>query len=291
MNIVIGKTAGFCYGVKRAVESAEKDIENSKEKIYCLGEIVHNRQVVDELRSNGLEFIENIDEADSTTIIRAHGVSKKVYEIANEKNIELRDYTCPNVLKIHKIAEEYANKGYYILLFGSKKHPENIGTISFCGDKYLVIETKNDVFNAIEVINNCGIKKIAIISQTTFKLEDFYVFENILRNELMGDIEIQVENTICRATEIRQLETKEISKNADCMIIIGGKNSSNTKKLYEIAVENCKNTVCVETVEELKHSAIGIYGQVGIMAGASTPKKSIDEICEYLKEVEQLVNF
>lgn len=291
MNIVIGKTAGFCYGVKRAVESAEKDIANSKEKIYCLGEIVHNKQVVDELKNKGIEFIEDINEADSTTIIRAHGVSKDIYEKAKSKNIELKDYTCPNVLKIHKIAEEYADKGYYILLFGSKKHPENIGTVSFCGDKYLVIENEDDVFNAIEVINNCGIKKIAIISQTTFKLEDFYVFENILRNELMGDIEIQVENTICRATEIRQLETKEISKNADCMIIIGGKNSSNTKKLYEIARENCENTVCVENVDELKNVDIDIHGQVGIMAGASTPQKSIDEVCEYLKEVEQLVKF
>ena len=285
MNIVIGKTAGFCYGVKRAVESAEKDIENSKEKIYCLGEIVHNKQVVDELKSKGIEFIEDINEADSTTIIRAHGVSKDIYEKAKSKNIELKDYTCPNVLKIHKIAEEYADKGYYILLFGSKKHPENIGTVSFCGDKYLVVENKEDVFNAIEVINNLEIKKIAIISQTTFKLEDFYIFEEILRNELVGDIEIKVENTICRATEIRQLETEEISQNADCMIIIGGKNSSNTKKLYEIAKENCENTVCVENVDELKKLDMDIHGHVGIMAGASTPKKSIDDVCEYLKEV------
>lgn len=291
MNIVIGKTAGFCYGVKRAVESAEKDIQNSKEKIYCLGEIVHNKQVVDELKNKGIDFIEDINEAESTVIIRAHGVSKDIYEKAKSKNIELKDYTCPNVLKIHKIAGEYADKGYYILLFGSKKHPENIGTVSFCGDKYLVIENEDDVFNAIEVINNWGIKKIAIISQTTFKLEDFYIFEEILRNELMGDIEIQVENTICRATEIRQLETEEISKSADCMIIIGGKNSSNTKKLYEIAKVNCENTVCVENVDELKKVDIDISGQVGIMAGASTPQKSIDEVLEYLKEVEQLANF
>lgn len=153
MEIIVGKTAGFCYGVKRAVESATNDIKNSNKKIYCLGDIVHNKQVVNDLKEQGVEFIEDINRADSTTIIRAHGVSKDIYRIAKENKIDLKDYTCPNVLKIHKIAEEYASKGYYILLFGSKKHPENIGTMSFCGDKYFVIETEEELVNAIDAIN------------------------------------------------------------------------------------------------------------------------------------------
>ena len=221
MEIIIGRTAGFCYGVKRAVESAEKDVVNSKEKIYCLGEIVHNKQVVEALEEQGITFIENMSEADSTTIIRAHGVPKEVYDIAEKNKIELKDYTCPNVLKIHKIAEEYANKGYYILLFGSRKHPENIGTMSFCGDKYFVIENEDELFNAIDALNNWGIKDILVISQTTFKLDDFFTFKTILEDELKSDVNLVIENTICRATEIRQLETEELAQKVDAMIIIG----------------------------------------------------------------------
>lgn len=291
MEIIIGKTAGFCYGVRRAVESAEKDVANSNEKIYCLGEIVHNKQVVEELEEKGIEFIEDINDADSTTIIRAHGVAQEVYRFAEENNIELKDYTCPNVLKIHKIAEEYANRGYYILLFGSRKHPENIGTESFCGDKYFVIENEAELFNAIDALNNWNIKDILVISQTTFKLDDFFTFKTILEDELKSDVNLVVENTICRATEIRQLETEELAQKVDAMIIIGGKNSSNTKKLYEIAKENCENTICVETVEELKKAKLDIHGTVGVMAGASTPQKSIDEVYEFLKEKEKIVNF
>ena len=126
----------------------------------------------------------------STTIIRAHGVPRKVYERANAKEIELKDYTCPNVLKIHRIAEEYAQKGFYILLFGSKKHPENIGTISYCGDKYLVIENEEELMNGIEILNKWNIKNVLVISQTTFKLEDFYVFVEILNNELKKIVRI-----------------------------------------------------------------------------------------------------
>lgn len=283
MEIIIGKTAGFCYGVKRAVECAEKDVIGSEEKIYCLGEIVHNKQVVDDLKEKGIIFVDNINSATSTTIIRAHGVTKETYELAATRGITLKDYTCPNVLKIHNIANEYAEKGYFVILFGSKEHPENIGTISFCGDKYFVVENEKELFKAIEVINKNEVGKILVISQTTFKLEDFYIFTEILGNELANSIELIIENTICRATEIRQEETNKLSKEVDTMIIIGGKNSSNTKKLYEIAKVNCKNTICVEDKKELETLEFKVFGKVGLMAGASTPKKSIDDIYEYLQ--------
>ena len=145
MEIIVGKTAGFCYGVKRAVEGAKEIVNNQKEKIYCLGEIVHNRQVVEELENEGITFIENIEEAKNKVIIRAHGVPKNVYEKAKELKIELIDYTCPNVLKIHDIANEYSKKGYYIFLCGSKNHPENIGTISYCGEYLSVIEKERKI--------------------------------------------------------------------------------------------------------------------------------------------------
>lgn len=285
MEIIIGENAGFCYGVKRAVEAAKLEVENSNEKVYCLGEIVHNKEVVDELKEKGLEFIDDISKSTSTTIIRAHGVPKEIYKYAVENEINIKDYTCPNVLKIHKLTKEYSKNGYYIILFGSKNHPENIGTISFCGEHYAVIENEKELFKVIDEIINSNFKKIAVLSQTTFSLEKFGIFHEILRNELAKDIELIVKNTICSATEIRQKETYELSKKVDCMIIIGGKNSSNTKKLYEIASENCMKTICIETAQEIDKNFFKGVKKVGIMAGASTPKKSIDDVCKLLKVV------
>ena len=292
MEIIVGKSSGFCYGVKRAVESAEKDASKVKEKIYCLGEIVHNSDVVNSLSQKGIIFVENIDEIpkDSTVIIRAHGVTKSIYEKAKEKNIEIRDYTCPNVLKIHKIAQEYADKGYFIVLLGSRKHPENIGTVSYCGEHYFVVQDESQIYLAVDEINRWNFNKVLVIAQTTFGIEDFAVFTEILSNELYRTVELVIENTICQTTEIRQKETEELSKSVDCMIIIGGKNSSNTHKLFDIAKSNCDKTICIENVRELQFSDLGIKEmdnksdiRIGIMAGASTPRKSIDEVMEWLK--------
>lgn len=282
-NVIVGKTAGFCYGVKKAVDGAENEITNSKEKVYCLGEIVHNKQVIKDLEKKGIIFIEDINESKGKTIIRAHGVPKEVYEKAKSKNIELKDYTCPNVLKIHKTVEEYAKKGYFVFLFGSRKHPENIGTISYSNQNSYIIEKEEDTFKALDKLEKSGIKKLLVVSQTTYSLEKFYIIEEIIRNELPRDIELVVKNTICKATEIRQKETEEMSKKVDMMIIIGGKNSSNTKKLYDIAQKNCKNAVCIETIEELEKNKLPQINKIGIMAGASTPQKSIDEVTEFLK--------
>ena len=285
MEITIGKNAGFCYGVKNAVDSAKKDLQIASEKVYFLGDIVHNQRVIDELKAQGAEFIEDINEAGSTVIIRAHGIAKEVYEIAKKKKIVLKDYTCPNVLKIHKIAEEYANQGYYILLFGARKHPENIGTVSYCGDKYFVIEEEEGLYNAIDVLNTWNVKDVLAISQTTFNRDTFYTFQEILRDELNKDIHLVIQNTICNATNIRQKETEELAQKVDCMIIIGGKNSSNTKKLYEIAEDYGKSAICIETKEDIKNIDFSLIHSVGIMAGASTPQSSIDEVREMLEKM------
>lgn len=284
MEILVGKTAGFCYGVKRAVDGAKNEIKETKGKIYCLGEIVHNKQVVKELEKEGITFIEDMKDAKGKTIIRAHGVPEEIYKEAEQRNIELKDYTCPNVLKIHKIAEEYSKKGYYVFLCGSKKHPENIGTISYCKDNSYIIEKEDDALKALEELEKTVIKKLLVISQTTYSLEKFYIIEEIIKNELPKNIELVVKNTICRATELRQKETEEISKKVNSMIIIGGKNSSNTKKLYEIALKNCKNTISIETKDELEKELYKDSEKIGIMAGASTPQKSIDEIVNILNK-------
>ena len=283
MEIIVGKTAGFCYGVKRAVDGAKEALKQNK-ILYGLGEIVHNQEVIKELEELGMQFIENIGEANGKTIIRAHGIPKQVYEEARQNQIELIDYTCPKVLKVHQIAEEYANKGYYIFLLGNKKHPENIGTLSYCGENKFVIEKEEDTIKALEALEKSQIKKLLVISQTTYNLEKFYIIEEIIKNELPRNVELVIKNTICQATEIRQKETEEMAKKVDCMIVIGGKNSSNTKKLNEIAKQYCETVLLIENETELELDKIKPNDKVGIMAGASTPKKSVEEVIERLKQ-------
>ena len=283
MEIIVGENAGFCYGVKSAVLGAKEKLKENN-SIYCLGEIVHNGEVVRKLEDNGLKVIDRIEDAHDKVIIRAHGIAKEVYEKAKELNIEIFDYTCPNVLRIHKLVDEYKNKGYYIFLVGVKTHPETIGTISFCGDNSSLIETREDLEEAILKFNNSNINKLLIAVQTTFNLEKFNIYVKSINDQINDDkIEIKVENTICNATRIRQQEAKEISQNVQYMIIIGGKNSSNTKKLYEISKENCSNTVMIENKNELNIEELKGFNKIGIMAGASTPKESIDELISYLK--------
>lgn len=287
MEIIVGKNAGFCYGVKRAVEGAEEEIKIHNEKIYCLGEIVHNKDVVNALEKQGIVFIEDINQADNITLIRAHGVPKEVYQQANNNNIEIKDYTCPKVLNIHNIAEEYSNKGYFIILTGSKTHPENIGTISYCGDYYYVIENVDEVNAAMESFKKSGITKLLVISQTTFSMEKFEIITRMINDLLVNNnIELIIKNTICSATKVRQIETEELAKKVNKMIIIGGKNSSNTKKLYEIAKNSCKKSYCVENEKEIKIDDFTINDKIGIMAGASTPQESINLVVEKLKLIK-----
>lgn len=288
MKILVGKTAGFCYGVKRAVDGSIEQIEkNNNQDIYCLGELVHNKQVVLGLKEKGIKFIENIDEIKnkiSKVIIRAHGIEKTIYVKAKEKNIDIIDYTCPNVLKIHKIAEEYKKQGYYIFLTGTENHPEVRGIISHCGENFSFITNEEDVENAIENFKKSNIKKLLLISQTTYNIKKFENVKKLIEEKIQKNINLIVKNTICLATEQRQKETRELSTNVDMMIIIGGKNSSNTKKLYEIASENCSNTICIETKDELDKKQYTNIEKIGIMAGASTPQKSIDEVIQFLSK-------
>lgn len=288
MEYIIGKAAGFCYGVKRAVDGAREEIVNNNKKIYCLGEIVHNKEVTKDLEKLGIEFIDNIleiKEKNSVTLIRAHGIPNQTYKDFKSNNLEIKDYTCPNVLKIHEIAEKYSKDGYYIILLGSKAHPENIGTISFCGENKSIIEEIEDTYSAVSNIKKIKINKVLLISQTTYSLNKFYRIEEILKSELNNNVELKVKNTICKATEIRQKETQSLAKNVDAMVIIGGKNSSNTRKLYEIAKENCLIVQSVETLKDINESKLSNCKKIGIMAGASTPNKSIEDVCNKIRKL------
>lgn len=285
MEIIIGKTAGFCFGVENAINKTKKQLE-TKKNIFCLGELVHNKQVTQELENNGLIFIDNIFNAQEDVIIRAHGERKETYTKAQELELNIIDLTCPKVTRIHKIAEEYANKDYYIFLIGNKTHPETTATISYCGDNSYIIENEEDVRDALQNLYKSEKQELIILSQTTFSLDKFNkIVELISDNTKNKNITIETKNTICDATKLRQDETKKISKEVEMMIIIGGKHSSNTNKLYEIAKANCCNSILIETSDEIEKDAFKKYHKIGIMAGASTPKKSIVSVVEKLNEL------
>lgn len=284
MEIIVGKTSGFCYGVKTTIEKTEKILEDNKsDEIYCLGELVHNKTIIDDFKAKGIKFVNDIEEAKKTTIIRAHGIEKNIYEKAKRRNIELIDLTCPSVLKIHEIVEKYAKNDYYIFLVGKKEHPETIGTYSFCGKNSCIISKSSDVEKTLENFSKTNLDKTLIIVQTTYSKKEFEEIVEKIKENLPQNILLEIKNTICKATELRQEETKSMSKKVDLMVIVGGKNSSNTNKLYEIAKANCKKAIFVETKEEIDKNTIRDFERVGIMAGASTPQKSIDEIIEKLK--------
>ena len=309
MEIILGKTAGFCYGVRNAVEKAEAYVKQHKEKsIFCLGELVHNGQVIDKLEQDGIKFIDTLSEIEKyeaqmrknqdkmrknkekTVIIRAHGEPKTTYTFLEERNIEVLDLTCPNVLAIHRIVEEYSKQGWYIFLIGDKKHPEVIGTAGFSNGQCSIIEVEEDIDKALEEVKNSNLHKLLVVAQTTYSLEKFNkIVEKIRVADTKGIVEnLEIKNTICNATKLRQEETEELAKRVDSMIIIGGKNSSNTKKLYEISAKECEKVVLVENVKELEEAKekIGKEGKVGVMAGASTPKESIEEVIQFLRDLK-----
>lgn len=283
MEIVVGKFAGFCYGITNAVTKAT-ELVGKQDKTYCLGELVHNRTIIDKLERQGFTIVNEVKESpkNSKLIIRAHGVPPEIYEMAKQNQNEVIDLTCPTVLKIHKEVEE-KRKDNYIFIIGEKGHAEVVGTQGFSGENSFVIEEQEDIEKAIEKFKQSNIQKLFIISQTTFELTKCEKFINIILEELK-DYEVKVNKSVCNATRIRQEETDQISKEVDYMIIIGGKNSSNTTKLYEISRKNCKS-IHIQTKEQLDMDEIKKYKKIGVTAGASTPKESIEEVVEVLEGI------
>lgn len=309
MEIILGKMAGFCGGVKNAIDKTYKEAENSTEEIYCLGDLVHNPVVLKKLEKMGVKIINSLNEVPNpdgkTVIIRAHGVTKDIYEQANKMGIKIKDLTCPKVLKIHDFVSDYAKNGDYIFLIGEGKHPEVIGTKSFCGENCTVIENEVQLDEAIEKIkvklnkktedskidNNSqhiekdNKRKLVIVAQTTFNLEKFKEFEEKIKQELSNSMEVIVNNTICDATRLRQEETDKLSKEVNGMVVIGGKKSSNTNKLYQISLSNCENAVMVEDESDLESvlEKFKSCKKIGVMAGASTPEETINNVIGMLE--------
>ena len=268
--VEVGKTAGFCGGVSLCVKRLNEEIDIN-DVVYCLGEVVHNKDVVSDFEEKGVIFVDSLDDIPDGSIVafRAHGVVKSIYEDAEKRGMRIVDLTCPKVFNIRNIVKPYLDDSYVILI-AQKTHPEALSTISFCGDNSCIVEDISDL--DLSKINNFS--RVVVIAQTTFNEKKFLEYCDIIKNKFNG--EVIVNNTICNATHIRQEETRDMAKNKDTMIIIGGKNSSNTRKLYDISSEFCTNTLICENISDLDVSKV--FGNIGIMAGASTPKNVIDEV-------------
>ncbi len=273
MQIEVAKTAGFCYGVKRAVESVYKAIDEGK-KLATIGPIIHNRQVIDDLAKKGVLAYDNVLDIpkDSIVVIRAHGVPKNVYD--QLKGRDYIDLTCPFVAKIHKIVSEQYKEGKQIVIIGDKNHPEVIGINGHCQNSaYITYDEDEDINEDIFE------KDICIVAQTTIKKEIFVQKVHFLKKACKSTL---VFDTICSATRDRQEEADKLSKACEAMIVVGGHQSSNTRKLYEISKNNCPLTYHIETSEEIP--CINNIKKVGITAGASTPGSIIEEVVKAMSE-------
>ena len=274
MKVELAKSAGFCFGVEKAVNTVYEEAKKENEIVYTLGPIIHNEEVVKDMKKRGVEAVKMDDLASlpkGTVIIRSHGVSRDVYNFVKNSGHRVVDATCPFVKKIHAIVSVQSGKGKTVVIIGNPDHPEVMG-IKGWGDK------NTYAVENIEQFINLGLKKdeeIIIVAQTTFNHKKFQ--EIIDKISLLG-YDVRCFNTICNATQERQAEAKKIASNVDAMIVIGDKKSSNTGKLVEICQEECKNTVFIQTLEDLNYDALLSVDSVGITAGASTPKHIIEEV-------------
>ena len=285
MKVVTAKSAGFCFGVQRAVDQVYRLAEEKKGNICTLGPIIHNEEVIRDLEQKGVRVIseEEIPSLqDTTVIIRSHGVGKAVYDLLEENHVPYVDVTCPFVLKIHKIVREESAAGKYIVIIGDKDHPEVKGICGWCLGPYSVLKNVSEAREFSPPPHT----KVCVVSQTTFNYNNFQELVEILGkkrydNDVL-DI-LSIVNTICSATELRQREARAIAGEADTMLVIGGRSSSNTQKLFEICKKECGNTYYIQTPVDLDSEMFQCSSYVGITAGASTPKKIIEEVQEHVR--------
>ena len=275
MNIILAKSAGFCFGVKRAVETVYKEAEKNQTPIYTFGPIIHNEEVVADLEKKGVQVIRSTDELKGrpkgTVIIRSHGVEKKIYDEIKAQGFEIVDATCPFVKKIHRIVEKESMEGKHIVIIGDESHPEVQGIKGWAENDVTVIKTVEDA----QKFHVSSDVKVCVVSQTTFNYNKFKYLVEIISKK---SYDISVLNTICNATKERQTEAKSIAKGVDAMIVIGDKHSSNTQKLFEICKKACNNTYYIQTLDDLDMNQLRSVETVGITAGASTPNKIIEEV-------------
>ncbi len=285
MKIRTAKSAGFCFGVKRAVDKVYELINQGVSPIYTLGPIIHNEEVVADLEKKGVHVISEEDIPGlekGTVIIRSHGVGKRVYDLLKDNHVEYVDVTCPFVLKIHRIAERESGNGNHVVIIGDPAHPEVRGICGWCQGPCTVIR---DTAEAEAFVSPAG-KKVCVVSQTTFNFNKFKELVEILEKKSYDNNDIKiftVLNTICSATEERQTEAREIAAEVDTMLVVGGIHSSNTQKLFDICKKECRNTYYIQTPVDLDSDMFHCGSYVGITAGASTPNKIIEEVQTHVR--------
>ena len=281
MKVTLAKSAGFCFGVKRAVNMVYDEVEKSNEPIYTYGPIIHNDEVVKDFESKGVKLVKELSElADlpkGRIIVRSHGISRAEYEEMENYGFTVVDATCPFVRKIHRLVDEHSFAGEYVVIIGNPKHPEVCGIRGWVnGEDVSIIESIEEAESLILPED----KKMCIVSQTTFNYNKFQELVEIICKK---GYDIIVLNTICNATEERQTEARQIAKEVEAMIVIGDKNSSNTQKLFEICNTECANTYYIQTSRDMDYLLLKSINNVGITAGASTPNNIIEEVSKNVR--------
>jgi 4-hydroxy-3-methylbut-2-enyl diphosphate reductase len=284
-KVTVAKSAGFCFGVDRAVRRVYSELENNT-KVATLGPIIHNQDVVNDMQRKGARIINSVDEINEgeTVVIRSHGVGKEVYDQIAAKGNRMLDATCPFVARIHKIVAEKTAEGYFILIAGDASHPEVQGIVGHCDQNHLVFKDNFELKDFFEKKYTNLKKKLAIVAQTTYNI---VVWDECLNVIPKDDPDIVIFDTICNATDTRQSDAAELAKNSDLMLVVGGRHSSNTVKLYEVCSRYCK-TYHIENSDELRNLKLPAADKIGITAGASTPAYIIKEVQTKMAENEIL---
>ena len=281
-EIIVAKSAGFCFGVNRAVKIAF-DVADRQHGGCTLGPIIHNKEMVAALSDRGVVSVDSLDDIKGRqpVIIRSHGVKRSVYDRLKEMGIAYIDATCPFVAKIHSIVYDMSRQGYTILIAGDENHPEVQGILSNCVSSYYIFKDVEDLKRIANIIPEKNKERICVVAQTTFN-ENFWKNCIVFLKKLYTNAKIF--DTICNATSKRQAEAQTLSARCDCMIVVGDRSSSNTNKLYEICKKNCDNTYLIETAAELDRAMFADARTIGVTAGASTPDRIIKEVLDTMSE-------
>ncbi len=283
MPVKIIENAGFCFGVSRAVDLLYQQINNNTKNLYTFGDIIHNSEIINEMISHGVKTVNSANDlpSGSTVIVRAHGITKQDRMSLENKNINIVDATCPFVSKIQNIVKDRCNLGDVVLVGGNKNHPEVLGIISYAND-VRVFENCDELEKLAQNEPDLLVKSTTIVWQTTFKLSEYEKCSNFIKKIFKN---AKIYDTICNATEKRQLQTKELAKKSDVMIVVGDKKSSNTNKLFDVAKMFCKNTYFVQNAKEIPIKNLYKNKNIGITAGASTPNRIIEEVKQTMSEL------
>ena len=283
MGIIVAKTAGFCFGVNRAVEIVNS-LAEGESKVCTLGPIIHNKEMVQELKEKGVFSIDDLSEAENfdTVVIRSHGVPKSVKDTLSQMSCDVVDATCPFVSKIHRIVAKAGDDNKVVLIAGDKNHPEVMGIMGHCKGECYTFKDESELSDSLDIMLEKNINDVCVVAQTTF---DVTLFEKCLKNIKKVYTNAEIFDTICNATSERQAEAASLSESSDCMIVIGDKHSSNTCKLFSICKRNCENTFLVETSADLDLDVISKATSIGVTAGASTPARIIKEVLDTMNDV------